>query len=96
MSNFEEDARDLYFKKKYKHDTDDWEQEYFDAMEVKYDTDTEFCGIHLYYWDDEDMTEMAKHILDDLMGRALLKGTVIEDEENQTTVVVTLSKKTEA
>ena len=90
---FYEDATELYFKKKYKHDTDDWEQEYFDLMSVKYDTDTEQCLIHLYYWDDDTIGSTAQGVLDDLLGKTLLRATCFDDEENDTTVVATIVKK---
>ena len=82
------DACELYFRYKKHHQTDDWEQEYFDAMSMRYDTDTELCLIHLFYADDESIGSVAQGVLDDLIGRTLLRATCFDDEESDTTVVV--------
>ena len=87
------DACDLYFKYKHKHQTDDWEQEYFDAMSARYDTDTEQCLIHLFYPDDDTIGSTAQGILDDLTGKTLLYATCFDDYESDTTVAVYITTK---
>ena len=93
MADFYRDSQDLYYKYKHRHQTDDWEQEYFDAMSVRYDTEEEMCLIHLYYWDDEDIGSVAQSILDDLQDKQLVLSNCFDDEENSTTVVVTIVEK---
>ena len=91
MAEFYRDSVNLYYK--YKEKTEDWEQAYFDAMEIRYDTEEEECLIHLYYWDDDDITGVAQGILRDLDGKRILLSNVFEDDDNSTTVVATIVKK---
>ena len=90
---FIEDACELYFKHRDRHQTDDWEQEYFDAMSVRYDSDHEQCLIHLYYWDDDTIGEVAQQVLESLVGKKLLYETCFDDDENSTTIVATIVEK---
>lgn len=86
-------ACDLYFQKKYHHETDDWEQEYFDAMEVCFNDDTQECLIHLFYADDENVGSAVQGVLDDLVGKKLITATCFDDEGLDCTVAVMLVKK---
>lgn len=91
---FYADACDLYFKYKDSWEQlDDWEQEYFNAMSDKYDTDTEQCWVHLYYWDDDTIGEVAQQVLESLVGKKLLCETCFDDEESGTTIVACVVKK---
>ena len=90
---FYEDACELYFKYRDEHPDEHWEQMYFDAMEDKYDTDTEQCLIHLFYWDDDTIGGVAQGVLEDLLGKHLLRATCFDDEYRETTIVATIVKK---
>lgn len=90
---FYEDACELYFKHRDRHQTDDWEQEYFDDMESRYNTETEQCLIHLFYADDESIGDTAQGVLDDLLGKTLLRATCFDDTETDTTITVCIVKK---
>lgn len=93
QKKFCENACELYFKYKHKHQTDDWEQEYFDAMWVLYDNKNEHCMIHLYYWDDETIGSATQSMLDDFTGKKILYSTSFDDEDLETTVVVAIVEK---
>lgn len=90
---FYEDACELYFKHRDHHQTEDWEQEYFDDMDSRYDTETEQCLIHLFYADDDDNGTVSQGIIDDLVGKTLLCATSFDDTETDTTVVACIVKK---
>lgn len=90
---FYADASDLYFKYRDRHQTDDWEQEYFDMMSVRYDTKDTECLIHLYYHDDDSIGEVAQGIIEDLTGKTVLLSTSFDDDDNDTTVVACIVKK---
>lgn len=74
---------------------EDWEQVFFDKLDDRFDTDTEDLLAHLYYDDDEDNCETAAQVLEDLMGRKLLRAFVFNDDLG-TTVVVAITTKKEA
>ena len=93
MTEFYNDSQDLYYKYKHRHQTDDWEQEYFDAMSVRYDTEEEKCLIHLFYWDDDRIGSVAQDILDTLEDKKLVLSNCFDDEENETTVVAMIIEK---
>lgn len=90
---FTADACDLYFKYKHKHQTDDWEQEYFNAMEAKYTTAEGQCIIHLYYHDDDTIPEVAQYMIEDLTGKTLIMATSFDDYDSDTTVVAMIAKQ---
>lgn len=95
LKQFTADACDLYFQKKHKHQTDDWEQEYFDIMEAKYNTDKARCIIHLYYHDTDSIGDVAQFIIEDLTGKTLIMATSFDDYDSDTTVVAMITKQGE-
>lgn len=86
--DFVEFVHSKYFAIKYRHESDDWEQEYFDALTVKYDTDKVQVLAEMFYWDDDTTGEIAHGILEMLKGKKLLDFDCFDDEENETTIVV--------
>jgi len=90
---FYEDACDLYFKHKHKHQTDDWEQEYFDDMGAKYDNGEHMCLIHIFYSDDDTIGDVVQKTLEDLQGKKLITATCFDDESLDATIAVMLVQR---
>lgn len=93
FKQFYTDAQTLYDKYRDNHPDEDWEQMFFDAMEDKYNNAHQMCLIHLYYADDDGLSEVASGILNDLVGEELLMAAVLEDESRDTTIAVMLIKR---
>lgn len=75
---------------------DDWEQEFFNAIDDKYTTDEQEPMAHIFYHDDDQYGEVAQGILDDLMGRTLYRAVCFDDESQDSTIYVAIiSKKDE-
>lgn len=92
MADFYRDSVNLYYQSKQQTPHGDWEQAYFNAMELRYDTEEEQCLVHIYYYDDSDIAEVAQCILDDLDGRRLILSNIFEDE-NAVIVATIVDKK---
>ena len=92
MADFYRDSEALYYKYKEKHADDDWEQEYFDAMDVRYSTEEE-CLIHFYYWDDDNISETLQGIFKAIDGKRVILSHVFDDDYNQTTIVTAIVDK---
>lgn len=75
------------------HEIDDWEQVYFDAIEKKLNTDDQEALVHLFYADDDSNTDVAEHLLDDILGRRLIQAYVFEPNSDMTVAVMVVSKK---
>lgn len=91
--DFVEFVQSKYFAIKHRHADDDWEQEYFDALDAEFDTDNTEVVAHLYYWDNDTMGEVAQGILEALNEKKLLRFDCFDDDENETTVVVGIVEK---
>ena len=91
--DFVEFVHSQYFKIKHKHHSDDWEQEYFDTLDAKFETEKTEVVAHLYYWDDDTIGEIAEGILESLEGKKLLEFDCFDDDDNETTVVVGIVEK---
>ena len=92
MADFYRDSVNLYYQCKNQMPDGDWEQAYFDAMELRYDTEEEVCLVHIYYSDDDYIGEVAQGILDDLNGRRLILSNCFEDG-NAVIVATIVDKK---
>lgn len=74
------------------HEIEDWEQVYFDTLEKELNNPDEECLVHLYYPDDDSITDVAEGVLDDLLGKKLIQAVVFEPHSD-ITVCVMITKK---
>lgn len=75
------------------HEIEDWEQVYFDTLEKELNNLDEECLVHLYYPDDDSVTDVAEGVLNDVLGRHVLQAVVFEPYSDITVCVIITSKK---
>lgn len=71
---------------------DDWEQEFFDKIEIMFNTDKQKALVNLFYRDDDDIITVADGLLSTLRQKTLLESYYFETFSNDL-VVVNIVKK---
>lgn len=74
------------------HEIEDWEQVYFDTLEKELNNLDEECLVHLYYPDDDSITDVADGVLDDLLGKKLIQAVVFEPHSDITVCVMIVKR----
>ena len=72
---------------------EDWEQVYFDTLEKELNNPDEECLVHLFYPDDDSITDVAEGVLNEVLGRHVLQAVVFEPYSDITVCVIITSKK---
>lgn len=94
--DFVKTVKDIYYEKQQMFDDhliEDWEQEFFNALDDKLDNDKEEVFAHIYYGDDDSLSDVADGILNSLQDRRLLRAYVWEEYDTCVIVVGIASKK---
>ena len=75
------------------HEIEDWEQVYFDTLEKELSNDNEDVYVHLFYPDDDSITDVADGVLNGVLGKQVLQAVVFEPYSDITVCVIITSKK---
>ena len=71
---------------------EDWEQVFFDRLDDQLETDTEKVITHLFYTDDDTISEVVEHILGDLSQETLLQSFSFEPYDDVVVMVCIVAK----
>ena len=71
---------------------DDWEQEFFDKIEIMFNTDKQKALVDLFYSDDDNIITVTDRLLSTLQQKTLLESYYFETFSNDL-VVVSIVKK---
>lgn len=74
------------------HKIDDWEQVFFDRLDDQLETDTEKVITHLFYADDDSITDVVDGILCDLSQETLLQSFYFEPYDDIVVMVCIVKK----
>ena len=77
------------------HEIEDWEQVYFDTLEKELNNENEEVYVHLFYPDDDSITDVADAILTDMLGKHILQVSVFEPHCDITVSVMITNKTKE-
>lgn len=94
--DFIKTVKDIYYEKQQMFDDhliEDWEQEFFNALDDKFNNDKEEVFACIYYGDDDSITDVADGILNCLQDRRLLRSYIWEEYDTCVIVVGITSKK---
>ena len=71
---------------------EDWEQVFFNRLDNQLETDTEKVITHLFYADDDTISEVVEYILDDLSQETLLQSFSFEPYDGMVVMVCIVTK----
>lgn len=75
------------------HEIEDWEQVYFDTLEKELGNENEIVHVHLFYPDDDSITDVADVVTNEVLGRHVFQACVFEPYSDITVCVIITSKK---
>lgn len=91
MKDLKKTIVSLYMK--HKENSEDWEQDYFNALDDELETENIQVSAKMFYDDDDTIEEIVEDITSKVKGQKVIDAASFYDEENVTSVVVLLLEK---